>query len=297
MSKEVPGANWRTWLELGRVSNLPTIWTNGLTGWLLAGAALDAAQLLHLLATLSLFYLGGTYLNDAFDAQIDAKEYSERPALQGNMAPRTVALLGAAMLGLGVLLAFLLNVPAGLCGLALALAILLYDWLHKQISWGPVIMGICRLLTYFLGALAVAKLSWPVMLGAFGLFCHVVGLTHAVKLKAYHRVIAIWPLVIMAVPVLVLMTMVALDDTDAGLTRVVLTGTMLAAYLLWCGGALARLFRRQPEDISKAIVGLIAAIALYDAVLIATTGAVDIALLAVVAFLATLALQRLAPGA
>ncbi|WP_222433805.1 UbiA family prenyltransferase [Pistricoccus aurantiacus] len=281
------------WLKLGRVSNLPTVWTSGLAGWLLTGAALDAAPLLHLLAALSLFYLGGTYLNDASDAQVDIREHSERPVLQGEMIRRTVALLGAAMLGLGVLLAFLLNIPAGLCGLALVLAILLYNWLNKQISWGPAIMGACRLLTYFLGALAVGKLSWPIMLGAFGLLCHVAGLTHAVKLKAYYRAVAVWPLAIMAIPVLVLMMMVALGDADAGLARVLLTGTMLAAYLLWCGGALARLFRRQPEDVSKAIVSLIAAIALYDAILIAATGAIDIALLAAAAFLATLALQRL----
>ncbi len=36
---------WRTWLKLGRVSNLPTVWSNGLAGWALSGAALEVGAL------------------------------------------------------------------------------------------------------------------------------------------------------------------------------------------------------------------------------------------------------------
>ena len=55
------------WLRLGRVSNLPTVWSNVLTGLALVGALQPDASLLVLVLALSLFYVGGMYLNDAFD--------------------------------------------------------------------------------------------------------------------------------------------------------------------------------------------------------------------------------------
>ena len=33
---------WRIWLRLGRVSNLPTVWTNALAGMILAKPEVDA---------------------------------------------------------------------------------------------------------------------------------------------------------------------------------------------------------------------------------------------------------------
>ena len=72
-------------LGLGRVSNLPTVWTNMLTGVVLAGGTLDDARAWLLAAALSLFYIAGMYLNDAFDADIDAVERPERPIPAGRV--------------------------------------------------------------------------------------------------------------------------------------------------------------------------------------------------------------------
>ncbi len=143
---------WRTWLKLGRVSNLPTVWSNGLAGWALSGAALEAGALALLLIALSLFYVAGMYLNDAFDAGVDARERAERPIPMGEVGRATVFALGFAMLGLGALIAFTLGVGSGLAGLALAGAVVLYDWLHKRTVLSPLIMGACRLLTYVTAA-------------------------------------------------------------------------------------------------------------------------------------------------
>lgn len=280
---------WRMWLRLGRVSNLPTVWTNGLAGWVLSGAALDSASLSLLLIALSLFYVGGMYLNDAFDSVIDARERADRPIPQGEVTRTTVFMLGSVMLGLGAVLAFVQSIPAGFGGLALAGAIVLYNWVHKRTAWGPVIMGGCRLLTYFTAALGANGITWPVLLGAFGLFCHVVGLTYAAKQEAYNRIGNAWPLAVMAVPVLVMAFM-----ATGGLAL-----ALLAGYVLWGAWALSLLFRRRPGDVPRGVVSLIAGIALYDAVLITAAGASGLAgltMLAVAAFLLTLALQRLAPG-
>jgi hypothetical protein len=281
---------WRMWLKLGRVSNLPTVWSNGLAGWALSGAASGAAlegnALVLLLIALSLFYVGGMYLNDAFDAEIDARERAGRPIPMGEVGRETVFGLGFAMLALGALITFSLGMTVGLAGLALAGSVVLYDWLHKRTVLSPLIMGACRMLTYVTAAYAAGGATGALWVGAAGLFCHVVGLTYAAKQEAYDRIGAAWPLAVMAVPV--------------GVGAVMLGGAvaalLLAGYVIWSGWALSLLFRRQPGDVPHAVVSLIAAVSLYDAVMIAGTGNAWLALLAVAAFGATLVLQRVVPG-
>ncbi|MHA1530165.1 MAG: UbiA family prenyltransferase [Alphaproteobacteria bacterium] len=277
---------WRTWLKLGRVSNLPTVWSNGLAGWALSGAALEAGALALLLAALSLFYVAGMYLNDAFDAGIDARERAARPIPMGDAGRGTVFALGFAMLALGALIAFALGLAAGLAGLALAGAVVLYDWLHKRTALSPLIMGACRGLSYVTAAFAAGGTTGALWVGAAGLFCHVVGLTYAARQEAYDRIGAAWPLAVMAVPVVIGAMMLE------GAVAVVL----LAAYVIWSGWALSLLFRRRPGDVPRAVVSLIAAVSLYDAVMIAGAGGGWLALLAVAAFGATLLLQRVVPG-
>jgi len=281
--------NWRTWLKLGRVSNLPTVWSNGLAGWALSGAALPmsgAGDLALLLLALSLFYVAGMYLNDAFDARIDARERAERPIPLGEAGRGTVFALGFAMLALGALIAFALGAGVGLAGLALAGMVVLYDWLHKRTVLSPVIMGACRLLTYVTAAFAAGGLTGALWVGAAGLFCHVVGLTYAAKQEAYDRIGAAWPLAVMAVPVVI----------GAAMLDSVFGTLLLAAYAGWSVWALSLLFRRRPGDVPRAVVSLIAAVSLFDAVMIAGTGNISLALLAVAAFGATLVLQRVVPG-
>ena len=55
-------------LRLGRVSNLPTVWTNVAAAAVLAGVPLASLGVLALAVACSLFYVGGMFLNDAFDA-------------------------------------------------------------------------------------------------------------------------------------------------------------------------------------------------------------------------------------
>jgi 4-hydroxybenzoate polyprenyltransferase len=277
---------WRTWLKLGRVSNLPTVWSNGLAGWALSGAAVEAGALALLMVALSLFYVAGMYLNDAFDADIDARERANRPIPMGEVGRGTVFTLGFAMLALGALIAFALGAGAGLAGLALAGTVVLYDWLHKRTALSPLIMGACRMLTYVTAAFAAGGTTGALWVGAAGLFCHVVGLTYAAKQEAYNRIGAAWPLAVMAIPVVI----------GAAMLEGMTTALLLAAYAGWSVWALSLLFRRRPGDVPRAVVSLIAAVSLYDAVMIAGTGNIWLALLAVAAFGATLALQRVVPG-
>ena len=94
-------ATWRIALGLGRVSNLPTVWTNVAAGVILAGGSLEILETLLLLGAVSLFYVGGMYLNDAFDRDIDARERPERPIPSGQVSSKMVFTVGFTMLAAG----------------------------------------------------------------------------------------------------------------------------------------------------------------------------------------------------
>ncbi|HEY2083548.1 MAG TPA: prenyltransferase, partial [Verrucomicrobiae bacterium] len=68
----------RTFLVLGRASNLPTIWSNCLAGWWLGGHS-STNKLPFLFAGTTLLYVGGMYLNDVFDVNFDRQHRKERP--------------------------------------------------------------------------------------------------------------------------------------------------------------------------------------------------------------------------
>src|SRR5262249_61685549 len=88
-------------LTLGRVSNLPTVWTNVLTGAVLAGGAWHDGRTGIVLVAMSLFYVGGMYLNDYFDRGIDARERPGRPIPAGDVAADLVAIVGLGLLAAG----------------------------------------------------------------------------------------------------------------------------------------------------------------------------------------------------
>lgn len=279
----------RTHLVLGRVSNLPTVWTNALAGAALAGFGLSAGGWVALLLALTLFYVGGMYLNDAFDADVDARERPARPIPSGSIGRGAVFGLGAAMLAAGAALGFALGAAAGAAGMALAAAVALYDWLHKRTALAPLLMGACRFLSYVMAALAAGGLTGAALVGAIGLFAHVVGLTYAARQEAYDRLDRAWPLGVLALPL-------AVAAGFALTAGSLLALAFVAAYAAWGARALRFLFRRAKGDVPRAVVGLIAGIAFYDAVLVAAAGAPWLALLAGAGFAATLALQRVAPG-
>ncbi len=288
---------WQVALRLGRVSNLPTVWTNTLAGILLAGGHIDDGRTLPLLVALSLFYVAGMYLNDAFDAGIDAHERPERPIPAGLVSRRRVFGWGFGMmiLGLGVLVSMGYGLRAGhagwpaLGGLALAATIIAYDRHHKTNPWSPLLMGLCRMLVYVTAGLAFA-VPGPVMLylGALLVLCYLIGLTCVAKQETLGEVRNLWPLLFLAAPVVY-----GLRIAPASVTGAVL----LLVFVAWIGVALWLLRRRRSGDGARAVVGLIAGISLLDALLIAGTGAAGVAWLAVAGFLLTLALQRYVAGA
>src|SRR6185369_11586655 len=108
----------RTLLVLGRVSNLPTVWSNCLAGWWLGGGGqVEKLPLLFVGATL--LYVGGMYWNDAFDEEFDRQFRMERPIPAGAMSPQAVWRLGMLWLGIGALCLVCIGRTTGTLGLIL----------------------------------------------------------------------------------------------------------------------------------------------------------------------------------
>jgi 4-hydroxybenzoate polyprenyltransferase len=182
----------RVYLRLGRVSNLPTVWTNALAGMLLAGARPGLRDVLVLGIAFSLFYVAGMFLNDAFDRRIDARERPERPIPSGEVSAGEVFGAGFALLAGGVAIVALHgHGPALVAAGALAGAIVLYDVWHKGNPASPLLMAICRVLVYVTAALAVTdRLGPAVLLGAAVLLVYLMVLTYVAKRGAPGRVVA-----------------------------------------------------------------------------------------------------------
>jgi 4-hydroxybenzoate polyprenyltransferase len=283
-------------LKLGRVSNLPTVWTNVFTGMALAAGVGAEPRLAILIVALSLFYIGGMFLNDAFDSGFDAKARPERPIPSGQVSAAQVYAIGFGMLGVGILL--LAWVGYGfepftqwrpvVAGLALAAAIVFYNWHHKENPLSPLVMGLCRMLVYLSAAYAVAAvLPKEVYVAAAVLLCYLIGLTYAAKKEHLGRIDSFWPLAFLAVPV------------AYGLylsTQQPLVLLPLAALAGWILFALKLLRRRARGDVPRAVVSLIAGISLLDAILLCGAAQWTLAVLAFLAFLLTLALQRWVSG-
>jgi 4-hydroxybenzoate polyprenyltransferase len=278
-----------TLLRLGRVSNLPTVWTNVLAATLLAGGAWQNARIGLVQLAMSLFYLGGMYLNDYFDRVIDARERPERPIPAGDIAPNMVAAAGFGMLGGGVALLAATGPAAAAMGVILGGLIVAYNLFHKGVALSPVTMGLCRAFVYFGAAAAVSgDLARPVVLAGLALTAYVAGLTYAARQESLDRVGNLWPLVLLAAPIV--LTLPALGQEPAA-------AVFLFGLVGWSAYAVYLLAKRPMAGaVPRAVSALIAGIALVDATFLAAIGEIMPAVVAAAGFAATLVLQRYIAG-
>lgn len=283
-------------LRLGRISNLPTVWTNVLVGAVLAGAQLSEPRLPVLMLALSLFYVGGMFLNDAFDRDFDAEHRPERPIPSGQVSAQQVFSSGFGLLVAGVALVAVASRGAdGLpawramaASAALAAAVVFYNAHHKGNPLSPLVMGLCRVFVVLTAAYSVAAvLPAVVALAAGALLCHLIGLTYIAKQEHLDRIGSLWPLGFLAVPVVYGVTL-ALATPPTWLPLALYVGVLLFA--------LSLLRRRARGDVPRAVVTLIAGMSVLDGVVLAGAGHLVPAVLAVVGFVLTLALQRWVSG-
>ncbi len=257
----------RTLLILGRVSNLPTVWTNAIAGYLVGGGFFEA-EIGWILGGISLLYCGGMTLNDAFDAGWDQEHAPERPIPSGALSRSATWWIGGMQLVAGSALILTTTEVGGTVLAALIASILGYNILHKRWVGSVILMGLCRALVYYAAwtaarsGMQLGPVSPLIHLIAVGTVLYVAGLTLAARSERIAAAPLTSPLsrflllIPSAFPLFTLYTESTLD-----LSRTwVIAGTLAAgAWIILCRTLLFR------GKLSRGIPFAIAGIALYDA--------------------------------
>lgn len=246
----------RTLLVLGRVSNLPTVWSNCLAAWVLSGGG-EWKKFALVLASGSSLYLGGMFLNDACDAEFDRRQRQDRPIPKGSISPGEVWAWGLALLLAGVLLAIPLGGRALGCALALLAAIVAYDLWHKRHPFTVGLMAGCRALLYLLAGIAAAgTISNHLMEAAAGLAAYILGISLLARHESSTNRPPKWPMLLLAMPV-VPAALHASSDTFAA------TAIAVVLFAVWLAVALGPLRSAKPQT-GRAVGRLLAGIVLAD---------------------------------
>ena len=140
----------RAWLEIMRISNLPTVVSTAIAGGAIGAtvAARDTTVVdpaMWSLAAPPLAYIGGMILNDAFDARIDAVERPARPIPSGRIAPGHAYAAGFACLGLALACAAATgSIDAFLLAVLLVAIVVTYDAIHARARAVVLLLGASR---------------------------------------------------------------------------------------------------------------------------------------------------------
>lgn len=278
----------RTLLILGRVSNLPTVWSNCLAGWLLNDGK-DWRSFGILCAGASLLYIGGMYLNDACDIRFDTQHRNARPIPAGHISARTVWILSAILLlGGTALLASLGQTPA-LAALGLLACIVAYDLVHKQTAFAPLLMAGCRFLLYVVAAAATNHWIRNKALlcgGALALF--IVALSFIARKEAQNVRPNLLVLPLFIAPIVT----AHLSLTSQNMVALVI---IAIAYVAWVIISLSHMVKGGPPAIGRTVSGLLAGIVLVDMLAVQGGGGM-MPLAFLVLFVSALILQRTIPA-
>jgi 4-hydroxybenzoate polyprenyltransferase len=280
-------------LKLGRVSNLPTVSTNVIAAVALSGAQCSIVTLVAICAGISLLYIAGMFLNDAFDRSIDALERPERPIPSGQVSAAEVFGAGFALLAFGVLaiagVAFTVGGgwQALVSVLVLAGLIVFYDMHHKTNPLAPFVMGLCRVGAYTPAALAAgATLDHPLLIGCGLLLAYLMGLSAIARREnkaGGSRLAILVPATFMIVPFAVL------QPLGQG-------PWVFAIYIMFLGWTARCLKLALGRQMRPAVSGLIAGISLLDALFVIRADQLPLAGACCAAFLVTTILQRRIAG-
>jgi hypothetical protein len=252
----------RTLLVLGRVSNLPTVWTDCLAAWWL-GAGGNTSKLVCVSISLSFLYEGGMFLNDAFDASFDQNHRRTRPIPSGAIREKEVWRWGIAWMALGIAGVAWLGTTTLVLALSLSACVVAYNAVHKLTPLAPLLMGGCRLGVYLVAASASAQgVEGEVIWKGLALAVYVAGLSWLARKESTHVELNYWPFVLLAAPIFIAGCIDDGPSARAGLTFSVVS----AAWTIW---ALSRSMGSGGPNIGFTVSRLLAGIALVDLLAVA----------------------------
>jgi len=169
-------ATLKAYLDLCRVSNLPTVWTNVVAACVLATGRFSAGPVLLVAVSLSCFYLAGMVLNDLWDRELDRASRPLRPIPSGRIGVANAGFLTLLLFAFGFIVLAAAPYQSGAFAATLLLAaIVAYDRHHKQNPYSVLLMASCRFLVFAVAALAVSgRLPAAVVLGGSLQFGYIV---------------------------------------------------------------------------------------------------------------------------
>jgi hypothetical protein len=275
---------WRAWLQLARVSNTPTVVSNAVAGAVLVSTTADTGTVALVAIAMALFYTAGMVLNDLADVEIDRRQRPERPIPSGAVSPTAALVAFIALVAAGLAILATEGLAPLLAGVGLVALIALYDLWHKGNPISPALMAGCRALVYVIAGLAIAdELPGELWGAAALLFVYVVGLTQVAKVEG-GGILGAWPVAAVAAPIVY--WAFQLPSAESFL--------LLAAFAAWVLWALRYV---RAKRIGHAVGALIAGIALFDALAVASVeGSAAAVAVCLAAFVATIALQTKISG-
>jgi hypothetical protein len=282
----------RTLLILGRVSNLPTIWSNCLAGWWLGGGG-NYWKLPVLLLGASALYTGGMFLNDAFDSDFDRQHRPTRPIAAGAITRESVWVWSFGLLALGALGLAILGKTAAVLATALVVCLLIYGAAHKVLLVSPWLMGLGRFWIYVIaGSTGVWGLTGGPLWCGVALALYVAGVSSLSWRGRFRSPVPYWPLLMLAVPILLAMLM---NTGEARKAAMYLSFVLV----LWVARSARTIFFPAGEtNIGRIASSLLAGIVLVDWLAVGPQLPHWLSLVVFLPlFVATLLLQRFAPEA
>jgi 4-hydroxybenzoate polyprenyltransferase len=279
----------RTLLILGRVSNLPTVWSNCLAGWWLSGGG-NFSKLPLLFLGVSALYTGGMFLNDAFDVDFDQQRRTSRPIPSGKISAELVWRFGWAWLALGILCLLFLGKIAGALAIVLGICILIYNAVHKAVTASPWLIGLCRFWVYVIaGTTGANGLNGNSVWCGFALAFYIVGLSYVAKRESFRGTIPHWPLFFLAAPIFLSFLMNTGDARKSAMLVALI-------FVLWTARCIRTIFQPGEVNVGRIVTGLLAGIVFVDWLAVAPQCPQWLGATFLILFGATILAQRFVPA-
>ena len=201
------GNTIKGYLEICRISNLPSIWTNVLCAVILATGQFSWEGYLMQALALSCYYLAGICLNDVCDAAYDGIHRPSRPIPSGRVSLRGAWILIILLFATATLTLLRTSFRQGLFAAFLLITIIVwYDIYHKQNPFSVLLMATCRFLVFAVASLALTGKMPTALIVAGGIqFAYVVCLSIVARYENSRQApfpIPVIPLMLAGIPLL-----------------------------------------------------------------------------------------------
>lgn len=230
------------------------------------------------------------FLNDAFDADFDRQRRTSRPIPSCQISADNVWAYGWSWLSLGILLLIFCGKTTGALAVVLAICILIYNATHKAINASPWLMGLCRFWVYVIaGTCAAGGLNGNSIWCGVALAFYVVGLSYVARRESFRGAIPFWPLIFLAAPILLAMTM----NVGAARRAAIFVSLIFG---LWVARCVRTIFFGGEINVGRIVSGLLAGIIFTDWLAVAPQCPREFSVVFLMLFGATLWLQRFVPA-